>query len=149
MPLDLNFPPDPKEGEFLFDWNRDHYHEYRYHGCPWFIRIQRWRDNPATAFISFRDCVTNVEIPMPANVRIRDEGLWRDVPRFEPYDYYRIGPFTTYTMLIHNCIPALVITKLNPPYFSKIRPGAGVTGTVVEVLPEEFKFEVPTKKKKK
>ncbi|KAL3690831.1 hypothetical protein R1sor_004482 [Riccia sorocarpa] len=127
MVLDLNFPPEQKEGDFLFQWDEDHYHEYRYQGLPWLIRIQRLKDNPAVGFISFRDCALGVEIAVPENVRIRDEGLWRDVPRFEPYNYFKIGPFTNYTMLIQNCIPALIIMKLNPPYFSVIRPQPGIT----------------------
>ncbi|KAL2621504.1 hypothetical protein R1flu_001709 [Riccia fluitans] len=126
MVVDLNYPPQQKEGDFLFQWDKDHYHEYRYQGVPWLIRIQRWRDNPAVGFISFRDIDLDAEIPIPDNVRIRDEGLWRDVPRFQPYNYFRIGPFTNYTMLIQNCVPALVILKMNPPYFSVIKPQAGV-----------------------
>jgi hypothetical protein len=129
MPKDANYPciPDISKGEILYDWFQNHVHEYKHFGTPWYIRLQRVADNPAIAFIQFRDLFSEAEIPIPPNVRVRDDSTEKDVPPYPNFPrYFQITPFSNYTVLIHVTKVALKISKKAPPYFSIITPAPDV-----------------------
>lgn len=134
MPKDANYPciPDVSKGEVLFDWSENHIHEYRHFGTPWIFRIERVKENAAIAFIKFLDLFSHAEIPIPPNVRLRDECAEKDVLPYPHKNwYFRITPFTNFCLLIHVSKIALRIVKQAPPYFSIITPGPNVSFTFI------------------
>ncbi|CAM6101421.1 unnamed protein product [Calypogeia fissa] len=141
MPKDVNYPctPDVSKGEILFDWSETHIHEYRHFGTPWIFRIQCVKDNAAMAFIHFRDLFSEAEIPIPPNVRLRDDCAEKDVPPYHQNNhYFQITPFTNFCLLIHVSKVALKIVKQPPPYFSIITPGPNVSFTFIrQTKPQE------------